>query len=150
MHEIVLTCPAHIQALADNLRDGDAAEIEAAGMTPRQAIWRSYRQAHWAHTGMIDGEVGAIFGVGGCPMGKIGKPWLLTAAPVERAKVAFVREGRREVAEMLAVFPELRGYVDGRYTRALRFLSVLGFSLSHEFPFGPFGVPFRVYSMRRV
>ena len=50
---------------------------------------------------------------------------------------------------MLAICPELRGYVDARYDGALRLLLALGFDLSAEFPFGPHGAPFREYSMRR-
>lgn len=148
-YRIVPTEPAHIRALAFNLRAGDAAEIEAAGMTSQQALWRSFRSATRARTAFVGDEIAAAWGVGGCPLGKTGRPWLLTAPPIEHVKIALVREARYEVLEMLSIFSELRGYVDGRYHRALRLLDALGFSLSAEFPFGPFGVGFRIYSMRR-
>ena len=148
-YQIIPTEPRHISLLADNLRTEDAMEVQAAGVAPRKALWRSYRQATFARTAFIDDEIGAIWGVGGCALGGIGRPWLLTAPPVEHAKLAFVREGRYAVGEMLITFNELRGFVDGRYARALRFLSALGFELSEEFPFGPHNVPFRRYSIRR-
>mgnify|MGYP001587154290 CR=1 FL=1 len=149
-HRIVPAEPSHVRTLALNLRAGDAAEIEAAGMTAREALWRSYRTATRARTAFVGDEIAAMWGIAGCPLGRIGKPWLLTAPPIEHAKLAILREGRYEVLEMLSIFSELRGYVDGRYHRALRLLDALGFSLSAEFPFGPFGVGFRIYSMRRM
>lgn len=146
---VVVAEPAHIRLLADNLRVADRAEIEAAGMDGCKALWRSFRQATLARTAFVDGEIAAMYGVGGCPLGTLGRPWLLTAPAIEHAKVAFVREARYEVQEMLTIFSELRGFVDARYQRAVRLLQVTGFSISEPFPFGPYGVPFRQYSMMR-
>lgn len=149
-YAIVPTEPEHIKLLATRLREDDVTELEAAGQTPQKALWRSYRQSSRSKTAFIDGEIAATWGVGGCPLGKVGRPWLLTAPPIEHARIAFLREGRYEVAEMLMTFEELRGFVDGRYHRALCLLDALGFSLSAEFPFGPYNVPFRQYSIRRA
>ncbi len=146
---IVVAEPAHIRLLADDLRAADRAEVEAAGMDARKALWRSFRQATLARTAFVDGEIAAMWGVGGCPLGTLGRPWLLTAPPIEHAKVAFVREARYEVREMLTLFTELRGFVDARYQRAIRLLQIMGFNISESFPFGPYGVPFRQYSLRR-
>lgn len=148
-HVVVPTERAYLKILAKTLRIDDARELDAAGMSPQKALWRSYKQAASTKTAFIDGEIGAIWGIGGCPLGKVGRPWLLTAPPVEHAKIAFIREGRYEVAEMLTVFNELRGFVDARYYRALRFLQVLGFTLSKEFAYGPHDMMFRMYTMRR-
>jgi hypothetical protein len=146
---IVTTEPKHIRELAENLRDQDRDEIAAFGMTPHKALWRSYRQAMMSRTALVDDEVAAMWGVSGCPFGKVGRIWLLTSPVSERVKSAFVREGKAEVSEMLAIYDELRGYVDARYHRAIRLLDVLGFGVGHEFPFGPFGAPFRQFTIRR-
>jgi hypothetical protein len=147
--EIVPSISTHIAALATSLRREDVAELEAAGLTAQQALARSCERSYLARTAFVDGEVGAMWGLGGSPLAKVGRPWLLTGAPVEGVKVSFLRIARAELTMMLACHAELRGYVDARYARALRLLLVLGFGLSDEFPFGPRGMPFRQYSMRR-
>ncbi len=149
MLTIVTTEPKHIRELAGNLRVQDREEIAAFGMTPHKALWRSYRQAMMSRTALVDGEVAAVWGVSGCAFGKMGRVWLLTGPASERVKTAFVREGRAEVLEMLAVWSQLVGYVDARYHRAIRLLEVLGFIVGCEFPFGPLRAPFRQFVIRR-
>lgn len=141
--------PVHIRALSETLRPDDAAEVEAAGCEPGPLLWRSYRMSTMASTAFVGDEIAAIWGMGGCPLGRIGKPWLLTAKPIERIKVTFIKKARAEIQTMLMVCPELRGYVDARYARAIRFLEALGFDIGPSFPFGPKLEPFREYRMRR-
>lgn len=140
----------HVSALAAKLRPADNAELYAAGITPECAVAKSYRASTIARVAFVDGEIAAAWGMRGSPLGKIGRPWLLTAPAVERVRISFLRIAQQEVATMLAFCPELRGYVDARYSGALRLLTALGFSLSEEFPFGPHEAPFRRYSMRRI
>jgi hypothetical protein len=139
----------HATELARCLRADDVLELLAAGTTPLKGLMHAYRSSVVAKTAFVDGDIAAMWGISGSPLQRIGRPWLLTALPVERVKVSFLRIARAEVATMLAFCPELRGYVDARYSRALRLLSVVGFELSAEFPFGPNGLAFRQYCMRR-
>ena len=149
IHSVVPCTPEHLFALAANLRAGDAAEIEAGGITPSRALWRSYRTSVIARAGLIDGEVAACWGCGGSPLGRAGQPWLLTGPACERARVTFVRVARFETARMLHLFPELRGMVDARYDRAIRLLEGLGFSIGAARPWGPRGAMFREYVLMR-
>lgn len=149
-YTILLTEPSHVRELGNNLRAADRSEIQAAGMTGQRALWRSYRAAYYSATAVVDGEVAAIWGVGGSPLGRIGRPWLLTAPVIERVRLAFIREARVETGKMLAIYPEMRGFVDSRYKGALRLLRTLGFDLSEPVPFGPHAVPFCQYSIRRA
>ena len=121
-YEVVLTEAAHVAALGDNLRGADRSEVESAGMTGQRALWRSWRAAYYSATALVDGEVAAIWGVGGSPVGRVGRPWLLTSPAVENARVAILRVGRAEVGKMLCIYPEMRGFVDSRYQGALRLL----------------------------
>lgn len=141
---------SHILELRERLRAGDAAEVEAAGMSAATALWRSFRIASFARAAVVDGEVAAMWGMGGGPFARIGRPWLLTAPPVERIRKTLIREGRAQVQLMLAICPELRGYVDSRYGGAIRFLEATGFSISREFPFGVHRMPFREFQIRRA
>lgn len=149
-YEVVLTDRAHVASLGGNLRAADLSEVEAAGMTGQRALWRSYRAAYYSATALVDGEVAAIWGVGGSPLSRVGRPWLLTSPVVERARFAMLHVGRAEVGKMLAIYPEMRGFVDSRYKGALRLLQRLGFDLSEPIPFGPLGAPFCRYSIRRL
>ena len=148
-YEIVPTEKTHIAVLGSNLRAGDLSEVQAAGMTGQRALWRSWRAAYYSATALVDGEVAAIWGVGGSPLGRVGRPWLLTSPAVERARFAIIRVGRLEVGKMLGIYPEMRGFVDSRYEGALGLLRLLGFDLSEPLPFGPHRAPFRQYTIRR-
>ena len=148
-HEIVRAEPRHVMAMVGQLRAGDAAEVSAAGATQSRALWRSYRKSIISRAALVDGEMAAIWGVAGCPLGTVGATWLLTTPTVEKAKIAFIREARLEVAWMLEIFPELRGICDARYGRALRLLTAHGFKVGSMVEVGDDRVPFMEYSARR-
>ncbi len=139
----------HVIAMALRLRHEDRAELEAAGFTPTRALWRAWRISAYARTGLVDGEIAAMWGLDSKGLSNIGKPWFLTAPACERVPMTMVRRGREEVALMLTMCPRLTGFVDSRYRRAVRFLGMIGFALGAPFPFGPMDVPFRQYEARR-
>lgn len=140
---------SHVYALAATLRFEDAAELESVGLGCREGLRSTFRAALTRHTAIVDGQVAAMWGMGGDALGDIGVPWLLTAPIVERVPVAFIKIGREHVARMLGVKPILRNHVAASYHRACRMLEVLGFELGAPEPFGPYGAPFRPFEMRR-
>ena len=140
----------HIRCVAGRLRADDAAEMDAYGWTQQRALWRSWRGSVFAKAAVSGDDVIAVWGVGGCPLGRVGVPWLLTTPGVETIKRAFLAEARAGVYLMLAVYPELRGRVSADYRRACRFLEHLGITLGEPFAFGPNSALFREYSMRRA
>ncbi len=148
-HLIVPAEPRLIRELAERLRLDDVAELQAAGTGPMKALWRSYRASHYAKVAFVDGELAAAWGLAGEPLGRSGRPWLLTAPPVERVKRTFVLEARKEVEQMLRINPVLWGYVDDTYKKAIRLLELIGFSIGDIVPLGPLGSPFRMYSIDR-
>lgn len=121
--------PGHVKMLSESLRDGDLLELADFGVRPRNAIWYSYRHSLIRKAAFIDGELAALWGIVGVPLGAVGNLWLLTAPPIERAKFTFVREAQREVAEALEIFPQLFGVVSQRYSAAVKFLTLLGFTI---------------------
>lgn len=148
-YSIIPAEPAHVSLLAESIREADRAEVEATGITPRRALWRSLRRSTIARTAFVDGEIAAMWGAGGSPLGTIGRPWLLTTPVVERVPLTFLRVTRAEVGMMLETYPRLLGLVDARYHRALRLLEVCGFSVGEPVTIGPCGALFRWYEMRR-
>lgn len=140
---------AHVYTLAARMRREDQAEMEAAGLDARVALRKTFRAALIRETIFVDGEIAAMWGMGGDALSDTGTPWLLTTPAVERVPVSFVREGRKNVATMLRIKPILVNYVDARYARACRFVEALGFVLEPPAPFGPKGALFRRFELRR-
>ena len=137
-----------VYALAANLRLGDRLEIASFGKEPRSALRLSYRNAILRRTAIVDGEIAAMWGLGGSMLDDTGYPWLITAPAIERIPISFLREGRREVARMLRLRRVLIGEVAAAYTQACRFLEVLGFELGEPRPMFK-GDLFRSYRMER-
>lgn len=146
--EIVTATAEHIEVLLLSMRKKDREEAANAGLALSRAVWRSYRGCVFAKAAFVDGEIAAVWGIGG-GLGSVGRPWLFTTPAVERAKMAFLRTARAEVADMLATYPRLLGVVDDAYVGALRLLQAIGFTLSEPFAYGRFGMPFREYRLER-
>jgi hypothetical protein len=124
------------------LREGDAMEVAALGLTPVQALQQSLERSLWAEAYLIDGEVAAIVGL--CRANLLagpGVPWLLTGPACERHAKTFLKESRRQLARMRATCLPLINFVHADYRRAVRWLGWLGFTL--EPPQLVHGAPFR-------
>jgi hypothetical protein len=148
-YRIVDATPEHVRLLGTRLRLEDEIEVTSLGLTPKQAIWRSYRHAILRRTAFIGDEIAAMWGVNGQLLSNVGRPWLLTAPVIETMPLAFLKEARREVRDMLEAHPVLINHVQASYTRAIRFLELAGFTMEPPQHFGPLRVPFRRFSMRR-
>ena len=133
-----------VYALAATLRDGDRAEIQAMGRDPRRALRFAYRASLMPpRVATVDGQVAAMWGLGGDLISDVGEPWLLTGHAADRVPFAFVRIAKAELAAMLAVKPRLDNYVAADYAKAVRLLEGLGFRIDPPAPIGPKGALFR-------
>lgn len=138
-----------VYRIADNLREQDAAEITGFGLTPREALRTSYRHAILRKTAFVDGDIAAMWGLGGAMLSDAGTPWLMTTPAAERVPVTFLKVGRAELALMLQQRAFLSNVVLASYKRACRFLEVLGFVLDPPLAMGPNGLPFRRFWIER-
>jgi hypothetical protein len=112
------------------LRLGDACEVAAYGISKERAIVQSMERSLWAEAYMIDGEVGAIVGLGlSSVVGGHGVPWLLTGPACEHHKRRFMVESRKQVARMLRQVSPLINHVHADYSRAVRWVGWLGFQI---------------------
>lgn len=146
-HQIVPATIAHVYALAATMRREDAAEATELCRQPKEFLRRSFRYSLVVKTALIDGEVAAMFGMTGDLLLPHGSPWLVTTAAVERVPVAFVREGKQALAEMRGLKPVLENFVAASYTRAVRFVAVLGFEIDAPQPLGPKGALFHRFHL---
>lgn len=151
-YEIVEAKEEHLHRLAKNLRPQDREELKAQGYrsTPA-ALGFAFRRSILRKVALVDGHPAAFWGVfGELVGGQIGIPFLFTTHYVERHPVAFLKEGRKQVCQMLEHFPALQNYVWARYPQALRALAGMGFNVEDPAPRGDAGEPFCRIWMERA
>jgi hypothetical protein len=134
------------------LRPGDRAEITSVGRDPRAVVRASFKHSLYPPKAAFvffdkrsEGEIAAMWGMGGDLLSDIGEPWLLTSPAVERVKVSFLRVVRTELAWMLARKRRLENHVAADYCRAIRLLEALGFTIEAPRPIGRHGALFRKF-----
>ena len=64
-------------------------------------------------------------------------------------RVEFARKSKGYVLRMSKEFPILENYVDARNTLAKRWLKWCGFTIEPPVEYGPEGLPFHLFHMRR-
>ncbi len=140
-----------IRAMRGKLRAEDVIEIRRRnGREPYAVLIDSFRRSEVAYVGLIDGEIACAWGVAReSILSSAGVIWLLSTAVMERAPVAVARRTRRELQELLKVYPELGNYVDSEYEKCVRWLEWLGFTLEPPEPLGIRGGMFRKFYITR-
>ena len=127
---IVDSWDGHVKDLLKTLRPADKLEAERLGLDPDKAVYQSYHSALYRKTGLVDGEVAAMWGVSGTPLSLIGHPYLITGSLVETISPRrFITIYKEEVQRMKQLFPVLENYVDADYKSAVRVLKISGFKL---------------------
>lgn len=136
--------------LIANMRDDDRREIEAYGLPINKVVWRSYKGSLICKSIFVNNELAAIFGLAGELLDEVGTPWLFTTYASEKVSpLRFARIYQREVLKMLRLFPALENYVDTRYTKSIRLLENIGFTVHEPNKYGMIGSDFRRFEMKR-
>ncbi|OMG61465.1 hypothetical protein AUR59_020095 [Stutzerimonas balearica] len=147
--EVLPLCEADIDAILPDIRQADRDEIEEALQTPmRKALADALANHCKASKIVVSGLVVAVFG-DSRHSAEAGVPWLISTRHVERFPKAFLQVCKPEVAEMLTRHEVLVNYVDVRNAAAIRWLRWLGFTFGDPEPYGPLGLPFHCFWMRR-
>lgn len=145
---IVPTTAEHIRELRETIRDEDRREIESYGFSCEKGLWRSYKRSLMTKTGLINGQVAAVWGCGGVYMGGVGSPWLLTSHTIKQlSPLKVARIYQKQVHQMLEMFPLLENFVLADYTESIRLLSICGFSIGEPEKLG--NSMFRKFRMER-
>jgi hypothetical protein len=135
---MMCTVPAtleHVAHVIANLRDDDRHEVMMLGIPPAVALTMCIQGSVEAWTALEDDKPIACWGLMADNLiGGVGYPWMLTTHRVEHHKVQLVRDSRIWVAKMLNSYPRLEAIVDCRYTRALRWLRRMGFTILSATP----------------
>lgn len=138
-----------VYRLASHMRENDRLEATGLGADPVRLLRASYRSAILRRTAFVDGEIAAMWGLGGVMLSDEGAPWLITSHAIERIPLFFVKRAKQEVTEMLSLRSTLLNVVLASYAQACRFLELVGFTLDTPEPVGPHGVLYRKFWMSR-
>lgn len=142
--------PAHIQYVADNMRQADAVEVWASSnATPLEALEKSLELSDYATTVCADGHPLVIMGLVKGGMLGTGVPWLLGTDDALKYKRHFLTESRQVVQEMLDICPHLYNHVHDKNYVSVRWLKWLGFMMDDPAPHGPNGELFHRFYMRK-
>ncbi len=125
--EIVPASPRHIRPLAKRLRAGACVALMDRGFDPRRALHDAFMGSHYCRAALVDGRVAAMWGLEGPLLGGAAKIWLALSEEVGHLPVMIVREARRELAEIAAVYGGIEAAVLPEDQAAVRFASFLGF-----------------------
>jgi len=150
-YTVVKASRAHALALAPVMRRADREEVwAAAGLRPLAALERSLGASCLAWTWLVDGRPACMFGLATASlMSGIGQPWMLSGELILSHQTAFLRHYRPFLEEMRALFPVLTNWVDARYIASIKWLQWMGFEIHAAEPYGPFGMLFHRFDMRK-
>ncbi len=149
-YTVVDTTAEHIEELSATMRQADIDEVWASvRMTPQEALEGSVTWSHYVRTGLADGEVICIYGVGRTHfLSDTGVPWMLASTKIEKHALPFLRHCSGAMEELKVGHATLVNFVDCRNTMSMRWLKWLGFEFEPAAPFGPDGLPFHQFEMR--
>jgi len=142
--------PNDARLMVHALRKEDRDEIMCLGLRPLRTLKKSYGRSFIRRSAFLGHDIAAMWGMGGGLLEEVGEPWLLTSAAVERKPIAFAKQMRAEIDEMLGLKPILRGYVAASYSRAIGLLKLMDFSIGPPEPFGQARALFCEYRIERA
>lgn len=140
----------HIAHIAEYMRDEDLAEAYALGYGGAlNAVRISLRSATKAWTWMSHGRPGCMFGVSKMSLvSEVSVIWFISTQAVVKEKVHFLRQTKSLVREIVEHQGHLVTVVDARYTKCLRWVAWLGFTIHEAKPIGMNGRMFHRIEMR--
>ena len=149
-YEVLPTTTEHILELSRTIRDADRDEVWAIShLSPLVVLEASVARALMSYTGLADGKVLAIFGLGTVTMlSNITIPWMLTSNEIFSHTFVFLRYSKMWIEEIRKQYPLLVNYIDGRYIGAIKWARWLGFTIGPALPLGPDKVLFHRIEMR--
>lgn len=118
-----------VDYLATNLRREDAIEVLSSHGNVKEALQVGFDESEDCSTIIVSdtGEIAGIYGIARYDE-MMGIPWLLTAPPIEKIWLPFLRRSRVWVEHMNDKYPILVNACDADYTKAINWLRFVGFT----------------------
>lgn len=112
------------------LREMDIEEVRASsgGLEPREVLKLSLIASDQVWVVIHNGKIEAVFGVTKTPTSE-GIPWFLTTDKFKEFTIAFAKESKKVVQEMLKEYKRLYNVVSANHKEAIEWLEWLGFTV---------------------
>lgn len=135
--------PADVIHVAQNMREEDRAEIQAAGeRSPVEALFDGFLTSRECFTAVDDNDTPvAMFGVSPHHSPEVGVIWLLGTEGIVSNRISFLRVSRPWVEYFHQTYPVLTNAVDARNKVHMDWLRWVGCTFVKEI-MGPSNLPF--------
>lgn len=149
MNYLRLVAAGDLDYLCPRLRADDRNECRAAtGLDPEAVLPLGVRISFPAQTMVApDGEPVGLCGV--VPVNGEGVVWMMATDRLPTLPMTFLRHCGQWVREVSAQYPRLYNVVDARNEVHIKWLRWLGFTIHPAAPYGPLGIPFHSFEMKR-
>ena len=115
---------------------------------PAEGLRHTCRTSIRCLSGFQDGRLVAMWGVSvESLLGGAGVPWFTSSEEVDDHPISFLRASREGLEELSEGFALLTNYVSVDHSKAIRWLTWLGFTLEPPAPYGPFGSLFHRFTL---
>lgn len=139
-----------VEFLAKNIREEDRQEIEALGVTPYNAFKFGLEPTADTWTALLNGVPMAMLGTYKQSMlGDSAEIWMLGTRDIDFIAREMIVITRKILKYELTRHKELYNFIDARYTKAIKWLKILGFTMGKPFSRGINGEKFIRISLRR-
>ncbi len=136
----------HCGQIVRHLREGQRAAVLGLGVNPHREIRTNFDASAFRRAWLVDGKLGALFGITGSLASSHGYCWLALSQAGTRYPVEIVKETRRQFGIIMQTKRELYTTLLPEDRAAIRFADWLGFEQAHTVPV-PYGSG-RVISVR--
>lgn len=138
-----------VEMLKDNLRKHDVDEVFASSnATPELSLTIGLSISSYCKTVFVGNKPIAMFGM--VPVSEIKAcAWGLCSKDIAKVKKEFYKFSKKQLAEMLSLFPVIFNYVDCRNKTSIRWLKALGARFNKPELFGVAKIPFQKFYFRR-
>jgi hypothetical protein len=149
--EVVRATQYHVDLIAPRLRQADRDEVFASSGRPvEEAVQESFESTGRTWAVELKEEPMMLFGVASySALHYEGIPWMLATDRIHEVARVFLRESRSWVFRMAEGFARLENWIDVRNAVSIRWLKWCGFTMEEAEPYGPFGLPFHRFWLKR-
>ena len=144
------TTEADLIALAECMREEDKAEVYAAeGKSPLRALQDANKVSRDTYTAWDGDDILCSLGI--IPLTLVGgtaSPWFLSSTHLPKHPRALLFNSRHVVDAWAGQYDLLVNWVDARYTKSIRWLRKLGFTIHDPLPYGYSQLPFHMFERR--
>lgn len=124
------TNPFHLHEMAENMSADSANTAKKLGLTPKKALWYSYRKSIFCKSAFINEKLAAIWGIYGKVFADTGAPWLIMTPETQKYPMRVAFRYKKEIEKMQIMFPILEEFVPETNDKSIRMLELMGFKVS--------------------